>query len=258
MQNADMFSFWKTTGFFEDTVVQGVKDMLYGSTRFSPEWQHVIAAFMVMVVIGNVIYGLFFFFRKKFDLDALRQPIFVAGAVLMVTALGSIAQSVLMKTPYLTGRIAVFFFPLFIVSLVATLGLYHSQSARIPKIIVSLLVSFLLLIQIADTMKLDYVREWWYDSKTLEVIDYLRNTAGTDTVTLKANWLLHPSLYYYRFSGRMPNIILKDYDQKIDTNTRADYYYILKEDYGILESRFRPVILLDNRFLLVRRKEGPK
>jgi hypothetical protein len=255
MKGSDMFRDWITTGFFENTAVQMVRDMLYGSPHFNPQDYMLITVFLVTVVFGSVLYGLYKFVRSGFNLDKARESYFVASLVLFITAMVSITQCAILKTPYLTGRTALFFYPLSVIALVATAGFILSHKALIVNGLSSLVLSFLLLFQIADSMKLNSVKEWWFDAHTLEIVSYLDAVRGNRDVSLKTNWLFQPSFAYYKKVGRLPHIKLEDYDKNIDTTTNADFYYILSEDFEMLKKRFEPVLKLENRFWLVKRKQ---
>jgi hypothetical protein len=254
MQSTNQFQYWESTGFYKGTIVSLVIQSLYDSARFSSKVYHAISIFTIVLVFGNLLYIFVKFFRSKFDLENLQKPVFVASSIILLTAAVSIFQCIILNTPNLSGRTALFFFPLFIITLVTTIGLIPNQRTGILKGIFSFILSFLLLFQIADTMSLKYVKEWWFDENTFEVIDYFNKTKTNQEVSLKTNWLFYPSFSFYKYTGKLPFIDLKDYDKSIDLNTDADYYYIMAEDYKTLEPKFEIAYKINDERWLVKRK----
>jgi hypothetical protein len=136
------------------------------------------------------------------------------------------------------GRTALFFYPLFI-SMMVTSFIYLAKINK-PKILllISFLISGVSITNIIGKTRLKSVWEWEDDSNNYEVIEYLKVAHGGSQVSLKTNWIFHPSLYFYQFSGKTPFILLEDYDKNIDPETDADYYYVFAEDYEQLKDKF--------------------
>jgi hypothetical protein len=254
MQKGNVFIDWKTSGFYQDTMLSLVHNVWSESPTFSlPDY--LLSIFLMIVVLGNMGYVFVKFYKSRFNTDCFRQPVFLSGIVLLVAVSLNVLQCALLKTPYLTGRTGLFYFPLFITALVSSIGLINSQKRVILKGIISITVSLLLFLQLAGSMRFDYVREWWYDSHTLYIIQYLNDSERDHVVSLKTNWIFNPSFTFYKYAGQMPNIILKEYDKNIDVNSDADYYYILKENFEFLKPRFEPVLEFGGRFMLVKAKQ---
>jgi hypothetical protein len=162
-----------------------------------------------------------------------------------------------MHTPNLNGRTALFFYPLFIIAFVTTIGLFSKIKTGIIKKAFAIGITFICLFQLSDTMSLNSVKEWWFDANTFKVIDFLKYTNNSQNTSLKTNWLFHPSFYFYKCTGKLPWLELKDYDKNIDINTDAEYYYIMPEDYSTLESKYEPIIKFDNDCWLLKKKTSP-
>jgi len=255
MQSANQFWYGESTGFYKGTIISLVIQSLYDPAVASSTVYHAISIFTILLVFGNLLYIFVKFFRSKFDLENLQKPVFVASSIIFLTAIISIFQCIILKTPNLTGRTSLFFFPLFIIALVTTIGLIPRQTTGIWKGIVSFTLSFLLLFQFVDKMSLNSVKEWSFDANTFEIIDYLNKTQPNQKVSLKTSWLFFPSFFFYKYTGQLPLLDLKAYDKSIDINTDANYYYIMSEDYKTLASKFEVAYKVnDERWLLVKRK----
>lgn len=105
-----------------------------------------------------------------------------------------------------------------------------------------------------DRYNFKYAREWWYDENTFDVLKYLKEKSTNKAIVLKTNWLFYPSFYFYSYTGKTPWLDLQGYDKSIDLNTKAEYYYILSEDYKILGPKFEVIYKVTNDRWLVKRK----
>jgi len=254
MQSTNQFQFWQSLGFYKGTIVSLVEQSLYGSPRFSASVINLISIFVVAVVFGNLLYVLIKFLRSKFNFGMLKSPVFIANGILFLSAGISLLQCKIMHTPNLGGRTALFFFPMFVIAFITSLSLIPELKAKIVQGACAVILSALLLFQTADTISLKFVREWWFDANTFDVINYFKKNNPEQQVSLKTNWLFQPSFFFYKYTGKIPNIDLKDYDKNIDINTDAEYYYINAGDFPILESKFEVVYTINNERWLLKRK----
>jgi hypothetical protein len=115
-------------------------------------------------------------------------------------------------------------------------------------------LAFICIFHVADRFRLDWVRDAWQSVNTLEVLEYLKNNHTSEPVTLEAYYYLYHSFHYYEFTGKVPWLKLEDYDETVDINTRAEYYYIFIDDLKALEPVFEPVKKFGNNRVLVKRR----
>jgi hypothetical protein len=167
----------------------------------------------------------------------------------------NIIQSLLLGTPNLKGRTALFFYPLFATFTVITISYFPIiKKQRINKVL-AIFVGIIFFFNLIHRINLNCVKEWDYDQNTLEVVNYLKEKNNGDPISLKTNWIFHPSFYFYYDSGKIPWVDLQPYDYNIDVNTPSEYYYIFADDYKFLEPRFEVVYKFSsNRWLLKQRK----
>jgi hypothetical protein len=252
MQSTNQFQYWYSLGFLKGTIFSIVQQALYGSTSIIPNLEFIIVAFGIIVVIFNIIYIVIQFRNVK--LKIINNPVFITTTVLIFTSVISILQCKILHTPDLSGRTALFFYPLFIIVFITTIFVFSDIISMFTSKIISIFITLLCLYHLANTFSFKSVREWWFDANTYEVINYLKYTNGNQPVSLKTNWLYFPSFYFYKYTGKLPLMDLKDYDKSLDINTNADYYYILAEDYKTLEPKFEIVYkFTDNSWLLKKK-----
>lgn len=253
MYSTNEFRFWTSKGFYWDTIYPLIEYSRSGSHMILGK-SHLIAILVFLIIIVNCIYVFKQFKKSNYNISDLNQPAFVTTAVLLITAFVNIAQCKILNTPNLHGRTALFFYPLFITAFASFLGIIPAVKARIAQFIIASSLAFIGIFHIADGYKLNWVRDNWFDVNTFGVINYLNDQCQKKPVSLKTSWLFYHSFDYYRYIDKIPWIDLKDYDESIDLNTNADYYYILAEDYKKLESQYEVVYKPDPERWLLRKK----
>jgi len=253
MHSTNEFQYWSSKGFYWDTIIPFIEYSRSGSHLILNPTSHLISAFIFITILVNCIFILKRFRGTKYNSAALKQPVFVVTVLLLTTVGINILQCLLLKTPNLHKRTALFLYPLFLIDFVAFLGLWRAARARSAQIFIACCFSFICIFHIADRFRINWVRDWWHDSDTLEVMEYLKAENSDKLVSLKTTWFCYNSFYYYVKTGKAPWLDLKDYDKSIELNTNAEYYYVFSNDEKTLESRFELVKEFGDRVLLKRR-----
>ncbi len=251
MHSTNEFQYWTSKGFYQETIYPLIKYSRSGSYMILGGSNHLIAVLVFLTIAANLIYIFIELKRSNYNITSLNKPVFVTTMVLLATAFINIAQCKLLDTPNLHGRTALFFYPLFITVFVSFLGLIPVSKARTAQKIAAFCFAFICIYHMGDRFKFNRIREYWFDSNTYEVLDYLEKVYTDQTITLKTNWIFHNSFSYYYNTGKTPWLELLPYDKKIELNTGADYYYIFSDDYKILEPKFKVVLkLTDDKWLV--------
>lgn len=255
MQKTEQFQFWTSSGFYEETILPLIVHSKYDSKIFITS--DFIAWFSIALVVFNSLYILIKFKKLNYDLKVLSRPIAIATLIIVLTALINILQVWILDTPNLNGRTALFFYPLFVITLVSSYSLFTKGKMTGIKMGISILLTALLTHHVVHTMKPYSVREWAYDANTIEVIDFmLHNLKGSKSKTsLASNWMFNPSFTFYAYTGKTSWLDLKQYNTAIDPNMGVEYYYVFEEDYPILESNYEPVLKFENRCWLLKLKQ---
>lgn len=250
MQSTDQFEFWTSTGFFNETIIPLVMSSKYDSRIFITT--EFIAWFSVGVLALNAIYVFVQFKKSNYDIRTFSRPIAVATMIILFTAGINILQVWILDTPNLTGRTALFFYPLFITALISSYEMFKQGKFTGVKIGFSILMTALLLHHVIHTMKPYSVRGWAYDANTLKVLNYFEDHRENQETSLATNWMFIPSFRFYNETGKAPWLDLKKYNTEIDPNLDVHYYYVFAEDYPLLESKFEPVLKFENNCWLLK------
>jgi hypothetical protein len=254
MNSTDEFHYWTSNGFYWDTIYPFIMYSRSGPHTYLFPNGHLIATFIFLTIIVNCVFLFFYFKNSNFDVAGLKLPVFVATAILLTTVGINILQCHILKIPNLLGRTALFYYPLFMIAFVAFLGLWPAAKARGAQIFVACCFTFICIFHMADAFKFNWVRDYYFDADTLNVIEYLKTQNESKPVSLKTTWFCYGSFDYYVATGKVSWLDLKDYDKSIDPNTGADYYYIFSDDVKTLEPKFVPVKVFGDRTLLKRKE----
>lgn len=254
MNSTDEFQFWSAKGFYQDTIIPLIEYSRSGSHLIPGS--HIIAAMAFIIIVTNLIYIAVHFYRSLYDPFYLRHPVFVTTAALLITVFINLLQCWLLKTPNLHGRTALFFYPLFIIVVVSFLGTLPTMRYSMIQRAIAVGLAFICIFHVIDRFKLNWVRDNWQSVNTFEVLEYLKNNHTKEPVTLVAYSYLYHSFNYYVFTGKVSWLRLEDYNERLDIHTKAEYYYIFRDDIQVLEPFFKPVKEFgNNRVLMKREKE---
>jgi len=241
MQSTDEFQYWSSRGFYDETIKSLLIDWWYDSKILSKVGLDFWAGSLILIVLFNIIYFLRKLVRNMFPVESFSHPIFVTTAILLLPAFVSIVQTLVLKTPNLNGRTAVFFYPLVSAVFATMIGLMPELKRQWILKSLAVFVGLILVINLTSRVSLTHVREFYYDENTLDVINYIKEKNSGKPITLKTSWFFHPSFYFYANNGDASWLDLQAYDKNMDLATNADYYYVFAEDYEVLKPKFEVV-----------------
>lgn len=254
MQTTNQFDPWQSNGFFKDTITNLVENTLYGSRMIDIPAQSIAFFIVLIFFISGAV--LFYQWGKNGEEKISKTPLFIAFSVLGLTTFVNILQTVLLHTPNLTSRTALFFYPLFCFLIVSIF--YHLVNRRkIFTQILSILLVITGIFHLSRTVTLDRVREWWYDANTLQVMNVLEQESKqrNKPILLKTVWLFYPSFDFYVLTGKAPFLEIGEYDKNVDTQNVYDFYYIFNSEYDMLKDKYDILAKYDGGArLLLKRK----
>ncbi len=237
MQTTNQFDSWQSNGFFKDTITNLVENTLYGSRMIDIPFQTIAFFIVIIFTISGAV--LFYQWGKIGAEKISKTPLFIAFSILGLTTFINILQTVLLHTPNLTSRTALFFYPLFCFLIVSIL--YHLANRRkIFTQVLSVILIIIGILHLSRTITLDRVREWWFDANTLQVMKILEQESKqrNQPVFLKMVWLFYPSFDFYVLTGKAPFLEIGEYDKNIDTQNVYDFYYIFNSEYDLLKDKY--------------------
>ena len=255
LQNTDQFKYWSSGGFYTDTIMSLIREWRYNSKILTSIKSSLITGFIATVFFMNIYFLKRYLRKENFSWRSFRNPIVISVLLLLLPVFINILQTIILKTPNLNGRTALFFYPLFSTFIVVAFSMLPQLKKQWIRKFVAITVGIIFIMNLSHRINLKSVKEWEYDRNSMEVINYLKGKYKGDPISLKTNWILHSSFYFYYDSGKIPWIDLQPYDYNIDITTPSEYYYIFADDFKLLEPRFEVVYKFSpDRWLLKQRK----
>ncbi|MCB0690760.1 MAG: hypothetical protein KDC16_03905 [Saprospiraceae bacterium] len=223
MNKTNQFIYWESNGIIHDTLVPLWWNFLY---RGSGD------------LVSLYLLGLLFIIASSYFLYAVwkdhRYRSLLFFPVLLITCLAaSKIQNLLLHTPYLTGRTALLFYPLFSLMILAS----YKTTLRNAKILVP--ISLLLILPITFNFVSNYtlksVKEWSYDQLTFELLDDLEkiHLETHEDIDLDTNWLFYPSInFYVKTDPSLSWLHLREYNQKTHLDTHSRYFFTNYDEFN--------------------------
>lgn len=235
MVSTGQFVFWGTKGFYSDTLITLVQASTYGKNYFNLKANSFVNIYLYFIFLISV-FAFIQIRQNKFKLNKDPFPFFV---LLLIAAVATnILQYYIMRTPYLTTRTALFYYPLSMVAVLFFLKFLSENFKRGYRLFSGAFI-FAGLIHMSGTVNLESSYEWWYDKNTFDVLSKLEAENNPDSIiTLDAGWLFYPSLNFHIVTDNHDKISLQDFHTNIDSNSISDYYYIVSSDYEELKKNY--------------------
>jgi hypothetical protein len=194
-------------GVIKDTVGSLISESFYG-IRYAARQETAV----LMFIAGSIVFFLLMFawrrLRRKSPTE--HTEAFSLLTIMTVIALLVIAQRAVLRSPYIMGRTAVFFVPLYFLFLLFFLrGLARLGGAWRPS--VHLLLTAFVALSVyhgAHSANLTHTRVWSYDADTKQMVRDIVSLQASDPsartrVRLGVHWLYWPASEYYRRTDRL-------------------------------------------------------
>jgi len=244
MQSTNQFSYWTSNGFFKDTLLNLVENSRYGVRYFGIQsiWFAWIISLLFTAMAALCIIKIF---RSR--LQVFSNLFVISFSLLALTIATNQLQTILLKTPNLTGRTAISYYPLFIA---AFLFILREGNTLFPRLVHGFSILLIVLGITHETLALNMkmVREWWYDQNTYDVLSYLndfRLKNHEQKVQLNTSWWFNPSFSYYIQTRKLDWLALTPYHKDVDTTSNTQFYYIMGDDWSQLQNHYDPVLRFD-------------
>lgn len=188
MNSTNQFVYWESTGIVHDTLLPLWQHFMYSLV---PTKKH-LNFFLIIFIISQI--ALVYQLTRK---PKQMQKLWLFPLLLLLCLLISKIQFWLLHTPYLTGRTALLYYPLFSLCILASL--YSIMDWKLLYRISSTVIAVLFSVVMISNYQSKSVKEWNYDLYTFKILDLMKiehEKSKTD-ITLDCNWLYHPSLNFY-------------------------------------------------------------
>ena len=254
MQSTNQFVYWAKTSFFTDTILDQVNRFRYGVRYFGIPASYV--AYVLIALLTGI--GIYIIWKiRKLKWTAVNDPLVVLFTLLMLVWGVNMTQTIILGTPYLSGRTALSYYVLFSLMLIFLIRDMSLGVNWVRRVMVPLIVA-MYCIHLCFAVNLRSVNEWWYDANTYQVMDYLQHYQkehpDKKIIELNTNWLFNPSFGFYTSAGKVPWLRLTEIHTNIDTTSNTLFYYATNDD-AVLLREYRTVMDFDygTRRLMIRK-----
>lgn len=202
-----------SNGLYSDTFVSVAKFTAYQRVA-SPEvifWLNTFLAAAIIIVASS-----FYFSRTLVNTKNVLLAIF------LLCLLAVVAQKIVLDTPYIIDRTALYLYPLLILVIAFSLRCWPRRS-------VAVIVAgcFVLLLGVNFFLRANFTRQalWFYDAHTPEILAELNEQARKENKKLLVGYgsVYSSSLQYYFRERRYSNLELADENQLSDVRMQ-DYH----------------------------------
>ena len=236
LNDSGEFYFGSTEGVVNGTIASIIKETVFGSPKYQSYYTLAAGLFTAVHLAIGIFWGSRLFVRRA------RREVqlgFSVWCILMLILLSLKTQFILLDTPYIIERSALFLYPLAIVVLVYwiyTLELW--QWARTS--VVAVLMALAVMINFAFNVNTRYARSWRFNMHDKELMSIVIAEQDGHRAKLKLYWAFVPSFRYNAkqlYPGKFQQIEKRG--QRAWANTRYDYYYIHRDQLAEVPDGYR-------------------
>ena len=234
--------------FYNDTILSLVNQSLFGKTYFGTDFPKVLIGIAIIVYLSVLIYAARGFLLKKITTSNTSSLAF--SILFTMTCWSTIVQFHLLDTPFLSGRTALIYFPLF--SIIPIFFLTFFDKKKWLQLFLCLIPLFAYSYHFSKCANTYTVREWWFDTNTKDVITYfLENEKQEKQVTFAIRAWNSPSFHYYEKIWHLEDRVDMVRREQLSKDELYDYYYI-EESWTpeISIEKYAVVKKFDSRVLL--------
>jgi len=214
------------TGFIKDTVGSLISNSFYG-IRYAARQETAALTFIIgTIALFLLMLGWWSLRRKKLTsrLEALSML-----AVMAIIALLVLAQRAVFGNPFLMGRTAVFFIPLYSLFLLFFLRCLGGAWRPAAYVFLAAVVA-LSVYQGIRSANLTHTLDWSYDANTKQMVKDIVSLRAEDpvlrpSIRLGVDWLFWPSSEYYRRTDRLSWLDIS----MLPTARHCDLFYVPRD-----------------------------
>ncbi len=242
--------------FYNDTILSLVNQSLFGRKYFGIDFPEVLVGIAIAIYLSVLIFSI-----KKLS-SKNHNYIFTGGLtfgiLFSITCWSTIAQLHLLGTPFLAGRTALIYFPLF--SILPIFFFTFFDTKKWLQLGLCLIPFFAYSFHFSKCANTFTVREWWFDTNTKDVITYfLENEKHEEQVTFGVRAFNSPSFHYYEQIWHLEDQVDMIRLEQLSKDELFNYYYI-EESWlpEISNERYEIIQKFDTRVLLKLRPSASK
>lgn len=226
---------WNELGTWFESVQRIVRASIHANAYLGNGSDLALTRILIAGILAITGVAIFRLASRRFRLQA--DPRIFMALLLPLAAVANVVQVRLTHTPYLEARLGLFYWPLVAISLSCAASWLHERYGRKVAVALVLPLSLLWLVNTVRTVNLGKSLEWYHDTDTFTVLEYLKQAyiaeGRSEPYVIDTEWFMQNSFIFHLekntygyakyaklppFHGNQPPI--KD----------ADFYYAISGD----------------------------
>jgi hypothetical protein len=253
---------WNELGTWFESVQRIVRASIHANAYLGNGSDLALTRILIAGVLAITGIALFRLVKRSFRLQD--DPRIFMALLLPLAALANIAQVRLTHTPYLEARLGLFYWPLVAISLSCAASWLHERYGRKVAVAFVLPLSLLWTVNIARTVNLGKSLEWYHDTDTFTVLEYLKQAyleeGRTEPYVIDTEWFMQNSFIFHLEKdtyGYAKYAKLPPFHGNQPPMKDADYYYAISGDRTQEALVYYDIVLRipESSLVLCRRKK---
>ncbi len=252
---------WDAQGTYFDAMKQSVRAATHANPYLGDETALTFTWLLMLGVLAIAVIAFWRWWKQGFRFS--RDPHIFLVFMLLGAAVTNIAQVYFTQTPFLQSRLALFYWPLFALTLgAAAVWVSGRFGAKKVWIFMAPLLA-LTFINTVRTANLRYSYEWISDSDTFTILEYLKKAheaeGRKEPFLLDADWFMQNSFVFHLDkdrSGYVKYVKLVPYHGRQAPKLDSDFYYAINFDTvkDVIDA-YEIVLRVPNSSMLLLRKK---
>ena len=253
----NQIAYYGTRGFWQDTISSIIYHSVYAQGYFSEKTLDIFKNLTIILLVLSTLYTIWSWVKKS-----TAYP-----SVFVVSTFGCVVLSVLLQfyligNQFVTDRTALFFYP-FLAMLMPMLAAWSFEVSKKMGITVALIFILFSVNHVRRSGSLKSYREWWYDTHTYEILDFLKSeydkSDKKQPLKFHLTWLFHPSFIYYQEHRHLDWLQPVKYDKEPDSTNYYDFYYCTRDELPAIEKLYEKIKEWDDgQWILLKRRVTPQ
>ena len=252
---------WNALGTYFDSIQRSIRAAIHANAYLGSESDLTLTKllFLGVFAIGGI--GIWRWWQQglRFSPD----PRVFLVLMLLGAGITNIAQVYLTKTPYLQSRLSLFYWPLFALALGSAAAWITERYGRKKAWVFMGPLLLLMLINTARTSNLHSSFEWFHDSDTFTILDFLKKTneaeGRKEPFTLDTEWFMQNSFIFHMERGHYgyeKYVKLAPFHGKQGPKRDTDFFYAVNYDTvkDVLDTYDIILRVPNSSFILLRKK----
>ena len=228
--------------FWHDTITSLLQSSLYGKDYLSLDFIYYFGFFLISL-LALLLINFSIKIYHKISLNSADRYLIITSSIITLTVLSIIFQNILLDTPFVAARTALYFIPLFTLFVLLLYQSICNNPLFRLKVIPNVVLTFtglVIMLHYLSCLNLSYTYDWPYDASTKMAMKQIfdrekENNSHQHPVAIGATWWLVPSIDFYLLKHGGPYVFIDPKGpETLVPDASYQYYYLASVDKNIM------------------------